>query len=54
MAKRRYWLKLREDYFNSPKIKKLRSVAGGDTYALIYLELQCYSIKMKALLNLKD
>lgn len=51
MAKRRYWLKLREDYFNSPKIKKLRSVAGGDTYALIYLELQCYSIKNEGIIE---
>ncbi|MBS7213401.1 MAG: phage replisome organizer N-terminal domain-containing protein, partial [Megamonas funiformis] len=51
MTKRRYWLKLREDYFNSPKIKKLRSVAGGDTYALIYLELQCYSIKNEGIIE---
>ena len=45
MAKRYYWLKLKEDFFTSPKIKKLRSVAGGDTYTLIYLELQLLSIK---------
>lgn len=51
MAKRRYWLKLREDYFQSPKIKKLRQVAGGDTYALIYLELQCYSIKNEGIIE---
>lgn len=51
MAKRNYWLKLKEDYFQSPKIKKLRSVAGGDTYALIYLEMQCYSIRNKGIIK---
>ena len=50
MSRRKYWLKLREDYFQSPKIKKLRSVAGGDTYALIYLEMQCYSIKTNGII----
>ena len=51
MSKRYYWLKLKEDYFQSPKIKKLRSVAGGDTYALIYLEMQCYSIKNQGIIT---
>lgn len=43
--KRYYWLKLKEDYFNSPKIKKLRKIAGGDTYTIIYLKMQLLSIK---------
>lgn len=42
--KRYYWLKLKEDYFNSPKIKKLRKIAGGDTYTIIYLKMQLLSI----------
>ena len=50
MSRRKYWLKLREDYFQSPKIKKLRSVAGGDRYALIYLEMQCYSIRNEGII----
>lgn len=45
MEKRFYWLKLKEDYFNSPKIKKLRQIAGGDTYTIIYLKMQLLSIK---------
>lgn len=43
--KRYYWLKLKEDYFNNPKIKKLRKIAGGDTYTIIYLKMQLLSIK---------
>lgn len=42
--KRYYWLKLKENYFNSPKIKKLRKIAGGDTYTIIYLKMQLISI----------
>lgn len=45
MAKKYYWLKLKEDFFSSPKIKKLRRIAGGDTYTLIYLKMQLLSIK---------
>lgn len=40
-----YWLKLKEDFFSSPKIKKLRRIAGGDTYTIIYLKMQLLSIK---------
>lgn len=43
--KRYYWLKLKEDFFTQPRIKKLRRIAGGDTYTLIYLKLQLLSIK---------
>ena len=49
--KRYYWLKLNEDYFNSPKIKKLRKIAGGDTYTIIYLKLQLLSISNNGVLS---
>lgn len=40
MAEHRYyWLKLQEDFFSSKRIKKLRRIAGGDTYTIIYLKL---------------
>lgn len=45
MAKRYYWLKLKEDFFSSPKIKKLRRIAGGDTFTIIYLKMQLLSVK---------
>ena len=42
--KRYYWLKLPKDFFTSLKIKKLRKIAGGDTYTIIYLKLCLLSI----------
>lgn len=45
MAKRYYWLKLEKDYLSSPKIKKLRKIAGGDTYTVIYLKMLLLSIE---------
>lgn len=44
-AKRYYWLKLKTDFFNTREVKKLRKVAGGDTYTIIYLKMQLLSIK---------
>lgn len=49
--KRYYWLKLKENYFDSPKIKKLRKIAGGDTYTIIYLKLQLLSIKNNGIIE---
>lgn len=45
MAKRYYWLKMKEDFFNQKEIKKIRRVAGGDTYTIIYLKLMLLSLK---------
>jgi predicted phage replisome organizer len=45
MAKKYYWLKLRNDWFGDKRIKKLRSTAGGDTYTIIYLKMQLLSLK---------
>lgn len=39
MAKRYYWLKLKDDFFTDKRIKKLRRIAGGDTYTIIYLKM---------------
>lgn len=51
MAKRYYWLKLKEDFFDKKLIKKLRSVAGGDTYTIIYLKMQLKSINNEGILT---
>lgn len=45
MAKVYYWLKLDKDFFKGKEIKKLRKIAGGDTYTIIYLKLQLLSLK---------
>ena len=50
LAKRYYWLKLKEDFFRNKVIKKLRKVAGGDTYVIIYLKLQLLSLKHEGML----
>lgn len=42
--KRYYWLKLHKDYFDNLHIKKLRKLAGGDTYMVIYLKMQLASV----------
>lgn len=49
--KRYYWLKLKNDFFDSRKMKKLRRVAGGDTYTIIYLKLQLLSIDNEGLIE---
>lgn len=45
MAKRFYWLKLPEDFFRAKDIKKLRQIAGGDTYTIIYLKMLLRSLE---------
>jgi predicted phage replisome organizer len=55
--KKYYWLKLKEDFFRDKEIKKLRRIAGGDTYTIIYLKLQLLSLKREGKLifeNLED
>ena len=49
--KRFYWLKLKDDFFDSRKMKKLRKVAGGDTYTIIYLKLQLLSINNEGIIE---
>ena len=43
--KRYFWLKLADDFFTSKRIKRLRSLAGGDTYTIIYLKMQLKALK---------
>lgn len=49
--KRYYWLKFREDFFSSRRIKKLRKMAGGDTYLVIYLKMQLKALKTEGVLE---
>lgn len=44
-AKRYYWLKLKNDFFDQKEIKLLRRVAGGDTYTIIYLKMLLKSLQ---------
>ena len=49
--KRYYWLKLQDGFFNSKRIKKLRKLAGGDTYTIIYLKMQLLAMKTNGILR---
>lgn len=55
--KRYFWLKLHRDFFQRKDIKRLRKIAGGDTYTIIYLKMLLKSIMSKGALffdNLED
>lgn len=43
--KRYFWLKLNENFFRDKRIKKLRKIAGGDTFTIIYLKMQLLSLQ---------
>ena len=45
MTKKYYWLKLPDNFFDDKSIKKLRRIAGGDTYTVIYLKMLLKSLK---------
>lgn len=49
--KRYFWLKFKEDFFNQKEIKKLRKIAGGDTYTIIYLKMQLKTIRTNGILE---
>lgn len=42
--KKYYWLKLKKDFFKDRRMKKLRKIAGGPVYTIIYLKLQLLSL----------
>ena len=55
--KRYFWLKLHRDFFQRKDIKRLRKIAGGDTYTIIYLKMLLKSIMSEGALffdNLED
>jgi len=50
-AKRYYWLRLRDDFFTSLRIKKLRLLPRGDSYLIIYFKMQLKAIHAGGVLN---
>lgn len=44
-GKRYFWMKFQSDFFEDKRMKKLRKIAGGDTYITIYLKMLLLSIK---------
>lgn len=43
--KRYYWIQLKDGFFKQKEIKKLRKIAGGDTYTVIYLKMLLAAVK---------
>ena len=43
--KRYYWIQLKEGFFKQKAIKKLRKIAGGDTYTIIYLKMLLVAVR---------
>lgn len=52
--KKYFWLKLHKDFFKSKEIKKLRKIAGGDTFVIIYLKMQLLSIENNGLIEYEE
>lgn len=49
--KKYYWLKLKTNFFDSKEMLRLRSIAGGDTYTIIYLKMLLLSLKTDGFLE---
>lgn len=49
--KRYFWLKFKDTFFQQKEIKKLRTIAGGATYTIIYLKMQLLSVKNEGVLK---
>lgn len=45
MSKIYYWIKVSDDFFKQKEMKKLRRIAGGDTYTIIYLKMLLLAAK---------
>jgi predicted phage replisome organizer len=51
MANKYYWLKLQKDFLNDKRVKKLRKIAGGDTYTVIYLKLMLSTLESEGIIT---
>ena len=54
MGKRYYWLKLQNTFLDSLEMKKLRLLAGGSTYIIIYLKMLLASIDNEGVIEFKE
>lgn len=50
MAKRYFWLKLKEDFFDERHVKALRRLPQGDSLVVVYLKMQLKSLKTEGIL----
>jgi predicted phage replisome organizer len=50
MAKRYFWLKLKEDFFDERHVKALRRLPQGDSLVIVYLKMQLKSLKTEGII----
>lgn len=50
VPKKYYWCRLKKDFFIEPKIKKLRRIAGGDSYTIILLKIMLLTLNTDGVL----
>ena len=49
--KKFWWLKLKEGYFNSEGMRRLRKQAGGEVFTIIYLKMQLASLRTDGVIS---
>ena len=52
--KKYYWLKLQKTFFSDKKMKKMRLIAGGEIYTVIYLKLLLESLDNGGLIEFEN
>ena len=50
MSKKYYWIKLKESFFSDVRIKKLRKLAGGDTFTIIFQKIMLLSLNTNGMI----
>ena len=53
-SKKYYWLKLQKTFFSDKKMKKMRLIAGGEIYTIIYLKLLLESLDNGGLIEFEN
>lgn len=53
-SKKYYWLKLQKTFFSDKKVKKMRQIAGGEIYTIIYLKLLLESLENNGLIEFEN
>lgn len=55
MANKRYfWFKLGKDFFEDRNIKRLRKLAGGDTFLIIYMKMILLTLSTKGMYEISE
>ncbi|NOQ31767.1 MAG: hypothetical protein GQ570_11655 [Helicobacteraceae bacterium] len=53
-TKKYFWLKQKIDFFQDVRIKKLRKIAGGDTYVIIFQKIMLLSVPTDGIITFDE